>query len=241
MNVRRLLECVALSGVMGLSGNAALAEWKGKGELGLVLARGNTNTETINAKADLTSESDQWKHLVGFSLLHSTSSDIVTGDRYELHGQSDYSLTARSYMLGSLRYEDDEFSPYTYQGVASLGYGFKFFDTETLKLATEIGVGYRRAEDRVSRETQNDIIGRGGLNYEQKLTANTLVYDKLLVESGSDNTFVQNETGVKVDMSSALALSVAYTVRYNSTVNENVIPVPKQTDQLLTANLVFSF
>jgi putative salt-induced outer membrane protein len=67
------------------------------------------------------------------------------------------------------------------------------------------------------------------------------LYDKFLVEAGSDNTFVQNEAGVKVDMSSALALSVAYTVRYNSQINEIVIPLPKHTDQLITANLVFSF
>ena len=240
MNFRRVAECV-LPCVLSLYAGSALADWKIKGELGLVLARGNTETETINAKADAISESDTWKHQVGFSLLQSTSSNVKTADRYELHGQSDYKLSERSYALGSVRYEDDEFSPYSYQAVASLGYGFKFYDTETFKLATETGVGYRRAEDRLTLETQYDVIFRGGVNYEQKLTGNTLLYDKLLVESGSDNTFVQNETGVKVDMSSVLALSVAYTVRYNSEVNESVVPVPKHTDQLITANLVFSF
>jgi putative salt-induced outer membrane protein len=227
--------------VLGLYAGSAQADWKFKGELGLVIARGNTETETINAKTDATTENDTWKHLLGFSLLQSTSSNVKTADRYELHGQSDYKLSEKSYALGSLRYEDDEFSPYSYQAVASLGYGYKFYDTETFKLATETGVGYRRAEDRLTGETQYDVIFRGGVNYEQKVTSNTLIYDKLLVEAGSDNTFVQNETGVKVDMSSVLALSVAYTIRYNSQVNEAVVPVPKNTDQLLTANLVFSF
>jgi len=241
VNFRRVAEYVALPWVLSLYANSAHAEWKFKGELGLVIARGNTETETINAKADATSESDKWKHQVGFSLLQSTSSNVKTADRYELHGQSDYKLTERSYALGSLRYEDDQFSPYTYQAVASLGYGYKFYDTETLKLASETGVGYRRAEDRLTLETQYDVIFRGGLNYEQKVTGNTMLYDKFLVEAGSDNTFVQNEAGVKVDMNSALALSVAYTIRYNSQINESVVPVPKHTDQLITANLVFSF
>jgi putative salt-induced outer membrane protein len=241
MNVRRVTACLVLSGVLGLCGNAALAEWKGKGELGLVLARGNTETETLNAKVDMTSESDPWKHLVGFSALHSTSANVLTGDRYELHGQSDYKLSERTYALGSLRYDDDQFSPYTYQAIASLGLGYKFFNTDTTKLATEAGVGYRRAEDRLTGETQGDVIFRGGLNYEQKLTANTNVYDKLLVEAGETNTFIQNEAGVKVAMNEALALSVAYTIRHNSDVNQNAVPALKNTDELLTVSLVFAF
>lgn len=216
---------------------AAQAEWKGKGELGLVLARGNTETETISAKADMVQESDPWKHLVGFSALRSTSGDVTTADRYEVHGQSDYKISQRSYVLGALRYENDEFSPYTYQAVAALGYGYKFYDTEDTKLSVELGVGYRRTEDRLTQEEEGDAILRGGMNYENKITDNTLVYDKLLVESGSDNTFIQNELGVKVAMNASLALSVAYLVRYNTDVD----PPLESTDELLTANLVFSF
>jgi putative salt-induced outer membrane protein len=220
-----------------LCSTAAHAEWEGKGELGLVIARGNTETETISAKADMVNESDPWKHLVGFSVLRSTSSNVTTADRYEVHGQSDYSLSARSYVLGALRYENDEFSPYTYQAVAALGYGYKFYDTEDTKLSVELGVGYRRTEDRLTGEKQGDAIARGGMNYENKLTDSTVVYDKLLVESGSDNTFIQNELGVKVAMNASLALSVAYLVRYNTDVD----PPLEDMDELLTANLVFSF
>lgn len=220
-----------------LCSTAAHAEWEGKGELGLVIARGNTETETISAKADMTTESGPWKHLVGFSALRSTSSNVTTADRYEVHGQSDYSLSARSYVLGALRYENDEFSPYTYQAVAAMGYGYKFYDTEDTKLSVELGVGYRRTEDRLTGEEQGDAIARGGMNYENKITDSTVVYDKLLVESGSDNTFIQNELGVKVAMNASLALSVAYLVRYNTDVD----PPLEDMDELLTANLVFSF
>jgi putative salt-induced outer membrane protein len=224
-----------------LSSLAAKADWKVEGELGLVLAHGNTEQETINAKADMTSESERWTHVVGFSFLHSTSGDELTGDRYELHGQSDFKLSERSYALGSVRYENDEFSPYTYQAVASVGYGYKFYNSETVKLASEIGVGYRRAEDRLSRVIEGDTILRGGLNYEQKITSNTEIYDKFLVEAGETNTFLQNETGIKVAMNKTLALSVAYTIRHNTDVNESAVPLPEKTDELLTANLVFAF
>jgi putative salt-induced outer membrane protein len=227
----------ALVGLSMALSSGAHAEWNGKGELGFVMARGNTNTETVTAKADMSSEADPWKHSVGFSILQSTSEHVETADRYEVHGQSDYKLTAQAYALGALRYERDQFSPYTYQAVAALGVGYKLFDSDTTKLATELGVGYRRAEDRLARQTEGDIIFRGGLNYAQQLTESTHVYDKLLVESGGDNTFTQNELGVKVAINSSLALSVAHVLRHNS----DVIAPAKSTDQLVTASLAVSF
>ncbi len=42
-----------------LAAAPAQADWTGKGELGGVLARGNTETETINGKLDMTTESER--------------------------------------------------------------------------------------------------------------------------------------------------------------------------------------
>jgi putative salt-induced outer membrane protein len=220
---------------------SAQAEWKFKGELGVVIASGNTETETISAKFDAVNELEKWKHSFGASALRSRDQDGLTGDRYEVHAQSDYKISDRSYVLGSVRYDNDKFSPYSYQAVGAVGYGYKFFDTEATKLAIELGAGYRRTEDRVTKTTEGDGIVRGAMNYAQQLTASTSVFDKFLVEAGSDNTYLQNEVGVLVKMSDQLALSVAHLLRHNTDVNENAVPVPKKTDQLLTVNLVFSF
>ena len=224
-------------GVVFIHAASAHAEWQGKGELGLVISRGNSEAETINAKADMSTVVDLWKHSVGFSALRSSSANVTTGDRYELHGQSDYKLSDRSYALGALRYENDKFSPFRYQAVASVGYGYKFIDTEATKLETELGVGYRRTEDRLTQETEGDPIVRGGVHFDHKLTANSSIYDRFLVEAGSDNTFLQNEAGIKANINSSLALSVAHVIRHNSDVRAPL----KSTDQLITANLVFSF
>jgi putative salt-induced outer membrane protein len=228
----------------------AHAEWNVKGELGLVLARGNTESKTFTAKADATKEVELWKHTAGFSTLYSsavddeTGEDEKTGDRYELHGQSDYKFSERSYVFGSVRYEEDRFSPYSYQGIVAAGYGYRFINTEETKLATEIGVGYRRTEDRdPPAETNGDMVARGRLAYEQQLTASTKVYDTFLVEAGDDNTFLQNELGVQVKMTDALALSVAYVVRHNTYVATATPPdrQRKHTDELFTVSLAFAF
>jgi putative salt-induced outer membrane protein len=215
----------------------ARAEWSGKGELGGVLARGNTESETINGNVDMATEIDRWKHQAGFSILRSVNNGVTSANRWELRGESDYSLTDRSYVFGALRYEDDEFTAFNYQAIASLGYGYKFIDSDATRLAGTIGLGFRQAELRSTGESQNDGIVRGTLDYVHKLTDTTNVIDKFLVEAGSDNTFLQNVLGLEVKMNASLALGLSYAIRHNT----DVSPGLKKTDQVVTANLVFGF
>ena len=51
----------------------AHAEWSGKGEAGLVIASGNTDTRTANAKLALATEIDKWKHQFGGAALYASS------------------------------------------------------------------------------------------------------------------------------------------------------------------------
>jgi putative salt-induced outer membrane protein len=215
----------------------ARADWSGKGELGGVLARGNTDSDTINGNVDMATEMDPWKHQVGFSILRSVNNGVTSANRYELRGESDYRLSDRSYVFGALRYENDKFTDFKYQATAALGYGYKFIDSDATKLDGTIGVGYRKAELRGTGESKNDGIIRGTLAYAHKLTDTTNVTNKFLVEAGSDNTFLQNVLGLEVKMNSALALGLSYAVRHNT----DVLPGTNRTDQVLTANLVFGF
>jgi putative salt-induced outer membrane protein len=223
--------------VLSLAATAAQADWSGKGELGGVLARGNTETETLNGKVDMTNEVDRWKHMAGFSILRTVNDGVTSANRWELRGESDYELTDRSYLFGALRYEDDEFTDYEYQATASVGYGYKFIDRETTTLDGKIGVGYRQSELRASGETQDDAILRGVLDYSHKITDTTTILNKFLVEAGSENTYLQNVLSLQVSMTDTLALGLSYEIRHNT----DVLPGTENTDQVLTANLVFGF
>ncbi|MBM4219602.1 MAG: DUF481 domain-containing protein [Gammaproteobacteria bacterium] len=221
----------------GLASGTAAADWSGKGTFGGVLARGNTETEIINLNVDVENKLDRWTHKAGASMLRTVTNDVTSADRWELRGESQYSLTERSYLFGALRYEDDAFTDYSYQATATGGYGYRFIMTETTKLEGQIGAGYRQAELRLTGEQEDDVIARGALNFEHKLTGTTLIYDRLLVESGSDNTFVQNALGIEVKINDTFALGHDYAVRHNT----DVLPGTDKTDQVLTANLVYGF
>jgi putative salt-induced outer membrane protein len=224
-----------------LAASAAHAEWKGKGEAGIVFARGNTQTDTINLKLGMSTTVDKWKHELGLAALRASTDGTKTADRYLATWQSDYNFSSRAFWFGGLRYENDKFSGFKYSASATSGLGYKFIDTEKVKLAGQFGVGFRRIETESTPTTpgttSNNAIATAGLNYENQLTATTKLVDKLTAEFGSDNTLLTNFIGVEVKMSTALALAVGLDARYNSKP-----PAPlKKTDTLTTVNLVYAF
>ena len=220
-----------------LASGTASADWTGKATFGGVLARGNTDTSTVNAVVDFQKTIDRWTHKFGGSLLRTVTNDVTSADRWELRAETNYDLDAKSYLFGTFRYEDDAFTDYSYQATLAGGFGYRLINTETTRFDVQVGVGYRSTELRITGETSDDPIARGAINFERNVTATTLIYDRFLVEAGSDNTFQQNALGIEVKITDVFALGLDYSVRHNT----DVLPGTEKTDQVVTANLVYSY
>jgi putative salt-induced outer membrane protein len=224
---------------------AAFAEWSGKGEAGFVLARGNTNTDTANAKVEMMLDKAPWKYTFGGSGIHASDDAGATAQRWEVHLQSNYDFSPRNFWFGAARYDDDRFSGFYYQASVTTGVGHKFIDTDSAKLSGQLGAGYKMletrpalAEDGVTLMPANrssQAVASGLVDYSQTLTSTTTLLDKLTVEAGSQNTFVEDVLSLQVKVNQSLALAVAYTARYNS----NPPTGFRSTDTLTTLNLVF--
>jgi putative salt-induced outer membrane protein len=130
--------------------------WSGSGEAGLAAASGNTKSENINAKIDIKFSDDHWKDDIYLLALRNKANVVtkqadnstttnyqLTANRYESGASAGYKLDGRSYVVGALRYEHDEFSPFDYQYIASLGYGFQALKNAHDELALEAGAGYK--------------------------------------------------------------------------------------------------
>jgi putative salt-induced outer membrane protein len=246
--------------------------WSGSGEAGLAIASGNTKSENVNAKLDVKFNDDLWKddfYLLAQRNKSNVTTSIIDGstnpptqvnqtiyettaNRYEAGASAGYKVNDRSYVVGALRYEHDEFSPYDYQYIVSLGYGFQALKNAQDELSFEVGAGYKVVQPtsffvadsatppnvvKLSPDSDSSIAARGKIDYKHTFNSNTSLVDSYLVESDNTNTFMQNDLGVAVKMTDKLALKVGYQVRYNS----EVAPGFKKTDQLLTTNLVYGF
>ena len=196
----------------------AHAQWTGKGEAGMVFASGNTDTETANAKLNLKYETDQWKNILGGAVLYASDEEGKTANRWETFGELGWKFTERNFLFGAGRYEEDEFSGFEYQATLSGGVGRRFRDSPTTSMVGTLGAGYKFVETRDSfdpdtgalvaqGESSSEVVFRSTLDFEHKFTATTSVVDKFIVESGAENTFVQNDLSLQVKMTDVLALA----------------------------------
>jgi putative salt-induced outer membrane protein len=223
--------------LLALSMGAAHADWSGKGEAGLVLASGNTDSKTASAKLAATDAYDAWKHQFDLAILKASTSGVESAQRYTADEQTNYKLDEHSFVFGGVDYQNDKFSGFLYQADATGGYGYQFYDTKTVKLSAQVGVGYRKSKDDLGDQSKGNAVGTAGMNYENAITGTTKILDKFSVVAGSANTQLRNFLGLEVKMSTKLALSLGLDVQRNSRP-----PAPKKpTDELTTVAIVYAF
>jgi putative salt-induced outer membrane protein len=237
-----LVACAVLA---TLGAGTASADWTGKGEVGAAVTSGNTETKAANAKIELVDTLGAWKHLFGLAGNYVSNATGTTGQRWEAREQSDFSFSPRTFWFGGGRYEDDRFSGFDYQGALTTGVGHKFIDTAKTKLTGQAGVGYKFVSTRdvlapngtvsIPGDRDGTAIFTAGFDYSNQITDTTKVLDRFLVETGSDNTFIQNELSLQVRMSDVLALAVGYAVRHNTDPPRGF----EKTETLTTLNLVY--
>jgi putative salt-induced outer membrane protein len=227
----------------------AHAQWTGKAELGILSTTGNTESKAANTKVDLVRESTKWRNTIGFAALYSEGEEFATAERYEGKYQLDNKITDHFSWFGALRGEQDRFSAFAYQATASLGASYKFIDSPATQLTSSLGAGYRRSKPQsLLKDDSGEVIGRTegdietepvitlSTNYEHSFNDTTKITNKFLAESGSDNTAVQNDIALSVNMTQSFALAVGFGVRYNS----DPPPLAETTDTLTTVNLVYT-
>jgi putative salt-induced outer membrane protein len=228
---------------------AAQAQWTGKAELGVLLADGNTESKSANTKIDLTHQGSKWKNSFYLAALYGEDSEFANAERNEARYQADVRMTDKLSWFFGLRGEQDRFSGFAYQATASTGVTYQFIDSPTTKLDASVGAGYRRLQpqtliqadsgevlDRIKGEEDSEPVATLSSNYEHAFTESTKLTNKLLAESGADNTSVQNDIALAVNITDTFALAVGLGVRYNS----DPPPLAESTDTLFTVNLVYN-
>ena len=230
---------------------AMSSPWSGSGgELGFASAHGNSTTESFNGRLKLRYTDDDWIHSMDLFGLRSSAEYTETADdgsttrkrqttanRYTGSAGSALQLGEHRQLTATVRYESDDFATYDRQASFGLGYGTRLIDGERLTLDTQIGPGVRRSHNADTDEDRTGLIGRGLFDLKFAVTENTELVNSLLVESGSYNTFAQNDFGVSVSMNKHFALKAGWQARHNSDVAED----KRKTDTLTTMNVVYSF
>lgn len=214
----------------------AAAQWTGKGEAGVALASGNTESRTANARVSVGYKRDDWENTFGLGGLYVRTEGQTTARRWEALAQTRLDFFRNNFWYGGVRYEEDRFSGFDHQGLVTTGVGRRFIQNDTTKLIGQVGVGYKFWETlTVPTDKDSSVTGVASLEFDHKLTGTTTVFDRFSGEFTSDNNFLQNEVGVAVKMTDRMALALAYAVRHNTDPPDGF----EKTDTLVTVNLVY--
>ena len=189
-----------------------------------------------------------WKHTLALSWLYGKSGNVVSAERLEGFLQSNYSITTRLYGFSAIHYENDEFS------------GFRIRRRVRSALGTNSSIPRRPAEradrpglsqaaagtvdqgcKRCGNSTHSGTSTASGADRERGLKlrhdfdASTKLSEKMLLESGSSDTWFESDLALQVKMREARARR-----GLDSAHRRRAARRSEEEDTTETLNLVFS-
>ena len=226
--------------ILGMNAQPLLAAgestWKSSAELGIVNTTGNTETQTINAKAKTENERDKWRHSASIEALKTSDHGTVTAERYTVSGQTNYKYTKHSYSFVTATYEDARFTGYDYQINAAVGYGHRVTDTAVVKLDLEAGPGMRHTKLENGGTDEEGVL-HAAAKLLWLISKTSEFTEDLVTDIGQDATITKSVSALKAQINGSLATKVTYTVKHTSEVPDGV----KNTDTETAVTLVYSF
>lgn len=217
--------------------------WSGEVSAGMVLTSGNTDSTTINAKAQAVHNSVLWRNTTDAALSKASQTDPVTGadvrtaERYALGNKTDFNFTEHDYAFLALEFEKDLVGPVRERESETVGYGRKILTGPVHLLEAELGAGARQTTAQVTEDKASDFIGRARVAYKWNLSETSYLGETVKVESGKSNTYAESATELKMSLVGKLFAVASYIVRNNSDVPAGV----KNTDTITALNLGWSF
>ncbi len=222
-------------------GNAAEEEapaspWAGTATLGYLATSGNTENSSLNSAFEISYTTGDWQHLFDVSAINSTEDNATTAEAYAAGWKSERQMSEVNFLFGRLNSRKDRFSGYDTQFSQTVGYGRRILNNEKHSLNGEIGAGARQS-DLANGTNENETILTGALHYTWAISETAEFRQDLLVEAGSENTYLESVTALSARLIGKLALVASYRIQNNSEV-----PVgTEKTDTFTALSFEYAF
>lgn len=213
-----------------------VSAWRGEAEVGILLTRGNTHTNSQNIKLGVQYTTGKWQHKLRLKSLRASDNGVVSADRFSALFRSTYQIGLKAYLFGELRHVNDRFSGFDSRNTEAVGYGRKLYHTPSFKWDVEAGAGARQSH--YTDNTQHDDgVVRLATDLDWQFTPTSDFKQHLFVEAGSANTLTESATSLSVKINSSLAMKLGLNVQNNS----KIPPGKKHTDTTTSVTLVYDF
>ena len=210
--------------------------WKGKGELGGYLAKGNSDYFGINAGVSLKHEGEIWRQTVKAQADYQENDGEATRQRFVFAYQPNLRVNDRTYVYGLTQYEHDRFLGYDSRYSLSTGIGYRSPTDKKVSLELEAGPAYRFTNF-VDGASESTPAARGSISLEWKLAPTlTFAQNAAAYLDGLNNT-VNTTSALNAKLFGPLSARLSYNVQY-----ESAPPDGKETtDTMSRVSLVYDF
>ena len=209
--------------------------WGGSVNLGYVSTSGNSDTQTLNFAFDFGKDGPVWRHGLHLEAYNNSSDSERTAEKYLGSWQSNLKFNARQSMFFRGQYEEDKFSSYQNQTTLAIGYGHRLIDDDKVVLDLEAGPGYRRSKLQENGDIEEEGVLRLAGNFKWNISSTAAFGQLLSVEKGRENTVARSSSSLTVSITEALALKLAYNLRWNQHVDAGFDNWDRET----TASVVY--
>ncbi len=217
-------------------GAAPEGPWKGALSLGYLGTSGNTETTSYSTKFGIGYETGDWIHTFNASANGAGENKDTTAEAYKAGWKTEYSLNEKDFLFGTVDWRKDRFSGVDQQLTEAIGYGRHLIDTPTHQLSAGLGVGHRSA-DLADGTSESGVVGRGNIDYEWIFSETAGFNQAIVVESGSDNTYMESISALRARLMGDFALVLSYTIKKNTDV-----PVgSEKTDTISAVSIEYAF
>lgn len=214
-----------------------LSGWDGSVELAANRSTGNSDQTAAGLIVKALHESGSWTNKLNGLFDLERNDGETTKRRWLLGYDLNYAISDRSYVFGSLQYENDRFAGIDYRFTENAGFGYQLIRSEDLTFNIEAGPGSRQTEflDGADKETEFTGLMRTELVWAISDSA-SLTHDFVLIW-GTDQKTINSTAAIKLKIIGALSGRFSYNYRYNSAPPD----LKRETDTVARAGLVYDF
>ena len=205
-------------GATAATGDGELPEISGTLGAGALVASGNTESQSANIDLDATVAYEIWRHRVKLTGYQASEDGVDTAERYTASVQSNYQITARSYLFVNASHLSDRFGAFDRRTSLTGGYGRRMLETAAQTLDLEAGAGRRVSEPDGTNDRNYENIVRLFGEFAWSFAESSSFTQSLEVQAGDDNTESESITAVRSRLVQDLSLRLSHTVTHNSDV-----------------------
>jgi putative salt-induced outer membrane protein YdiY len=195
--------------------------WGGAIDFGYLETSGNTVGSTLSFAFDVGRDGVDWRHALHLDAFNQSSDDQRKAEKYLGYWQSNLKINGIQSIFFRGQYDEDKFSTYSAQGIITSGYGHRLFDNDAVVLDLEGGPGYRRSKLADTGDIENEFVVRLADNFKWNISPTATFGQLLSVEEGNENTVVRSNLSLTMAIYKALAVKLAYNIRWNRVVSQD--------------------